>query len=368
MHSSVPPAAASRPRQARRAPRRRARFGVAAALAAALVCAAVPHAPAAAEAGDGPPWRRGGERVRVVSWNIFHGGRDAALGGRKNLALLLDQVVALAPDVFFAVETYGSARAIRTALTERAGRGAYHAVQVTRGPRGQGKDNLWIFTRYRVTETFPRPRGGTVTDFNVGGARVELPGGQRVNLVDTWIDFSRPWIGHLVNANVKAARKGERPPHPPARVAAAERRTQARMLRDIVRTQLPALLGDDRSPVLLAGDLNTVPASDWSQRWAHCAGHHGLAYGLRATDLLASAGFRDTYREANPDVCAAPGGTWNPLRHGARGPLDRIDYIFARGARLHTVRSFTVGSRLPQHEPGPFYSDHSAVVTDLTVG
>ncbi|GAA2081597.1 endonuclease/exonuclease/phosphatase family protein [Streptomyces albiaxialis] len=306
----------------------------------------------------------------MLSWNIFHGGRDPGLGGEKNLPLLLDQLVALSPDVFFSIETYGAAHEIREALTERAGKGTYRAVQVTRGPQGQTKDNLWIFTRHRVERTFPVPRGHTVSDFNTGGARIALPGGRRLNLVDTWLNFSRPWVGNMVNANAVAARDGKRLPYPRSRVARAERRKQSRQLRDILRVQLPHMLGGSRAPVLLAGDLNTVPTSDWTPRWEGCPGHHGLSYDLRATRLLTRAGFRDTFREKHPDVCADSGASWNALRRAEGsegGPFDRIDYIFARGERLRTDRSFTVGTRLRSHPPGPFYSDHAAVVTDLTL-
>ena len=317
----------------------------------------------------------------MVSWNILHGGRDEDLGGAKNLPLLLDQLVALAPDVFFSIETYGAARAIRTALTERADKGTYRAVQVTRGPQGQSRDNLWIFTRYRVDRTFPVPRGDTVSDFNTGGARVSLPHGRRLNLFDTWLNFSRPWIGNMVNANEAAAREGKRLPHARSRVAWGERRKQFRQLRDILRAQLPYMLGGSRSPVLLAGDLNTLAAGDWTPRWARCPGHHGLSYDLRTTRLLTRAGFRDTYREKHPDVCEDAGASWNTLRDAEdrddgtpgpagdseHGPFDRIDYVFARGPGISTERSFTVDTRLRSHPRGPFYSDHAALVTDLVL-
>ncbi|GAA2630766.1 endonuclease/exonuclease/phosphatase family protein [Streptomyces axinellae] len=306
--------------------------------------------------------------MRVLSWNIRHGGRDRALGGRENLRLLLDQVVALKPDIFFAIETYGSGEAIRRALTRRAGQGSYRAVQVTRGGRGPSRDNLWLFTRYKVVNVFPKPRTRVAaTGFNTGGARVALPNGRRLNLVDTWLSFSRPWIGNMVNRNAKAAKAGRPLPHTRAQVADAEQRRQLPQLRDILDRQLPAMLRDDRSPVLMAGDLNTVAASDWSARWARCPRRYGLSYDLRTTRLITEAGFRDTYRTAHPDVCTHPGSTWSPLKRKHRVTPERIDFIFARGQGLRVRRSFTVDKRLPSHPAGQFYSDHGAVVTDLTV-
>ncbi|WP_326808880.1 endonuclease/exonuclease/phosphatase family protein [Streptomyces sp. NBC_01186] len=306
--------------------------------------------------------------MRVLSWNIRHGGEDRVLGGRKNLRLLLDQVVALKPDVFFAVETYGSGDAVRRALTERAGKGTYRAVQVTGGGQGPNKDNLWIFTRYNVVKVFPEPRRRVAaTGFNTGGARVALPNGRRLNLVDTWLSFSRPWIGNMVNNNAKAAKAGRPLLHTRAQVAAAERHRQSPQLRNILSHQLPFMLEGDHSPVLMAGDLNTVPASDWSAEWARCPRHYGLSYALRTTRMITDAGFRDTYRAAHPNVCTHPGSTWSPLKRHHRVTPERIDYIFAKGRGLRVNRSFTVDKRLPSHPAGQFYSDHGAVVTDLAV-
>lgn len=329
-----------------------------------------PTAPTTRPAPQAPDTRRGTDQVRVLSWNIRHGGKDEGLGGARNLPLLLDQVVSLAPDVFFAIETYGSGDAIRTALTDRAGKGTYRAVQVTPGGHGPAKDNLWIFTRYDVVRKFPTQRKRdeiTVSGFNTGGARVRLPGGQRLNLLDTWLSFSRPWIGNMVNTNARAAKEGKPLPYSHARVAAAERTRQEPQLREILGSRIPAMLDGDTSPALLAGDLNTVAASDWRRTWAWCPDRYGLSYDLHTTRLIEKAGFRDTYREAHPDVCRAPGSTWSPLARNHRVTPERIDFVFARGRQLAVRRSFTVDRRLSSHPRGQFYSDHAAVVTDLEV-
>ncbi|UQA92030.1 endonuclease/exonuclease/phosphatase family protein [Streptomyces halobius] len=331
--------------------------GAATVLAAGLAWTAVP-APAAARPTAAP------ESMRVLSWNIFHGGKDAELGGAENLPRVIDQLVDIAPDVFFSIETYGSAEDIRTALSARAGKGRYTAVRVTSG----SSDNLWVFTRYTVVTTFPKPTGNAVSDFNIGGARVQLPSGRKVNLFDTWLSYTNPWIGDMIDTNAHDLQAGRTPRYTRQQVAAAEAGAQLPQIRDVVHRQVPAMLGGNTDPVLLAGDFNTVPAVDWNGRWAHCADHFGMSYELRTTEVLADAGFRDTYREANPDVCAAPGRTWSPQpEHASLITPDRIDFIFAKGAPVQVRGSYTVDERLPQHEPGRFYSDHAAVVTDLVV-
>ncbi len=84
------------------------------------------------------------------------------------------------------------------------------------------------------------------------------------------------------------------------------------------------------------------------------------------------AGFIDTYRYANPDAGAYPGQTMNPAHSLLYAP-SRIDYILTRGKRLRIHKSYTRNRRLHKHQGTdlddfyPFYSDHSAVVTELFV-
>lgn len=302
------------------------------------------------------------ESVRILAWNIWHGGKDPLVGGAENLPRVIDQLVAIAPDVFFAVETYGSADTIRSGLTDRAGKGTYTATRIT----STSNDNLWIFTRYPVVHVYPKPTGTTVSDFNFGGVRVRLPNGRDLNLFDTWLGYTNPWIGDMIDDNANDVLAGTQPTYGSRKVAGAEGRMQLPQISDIVDKQLPTMLAGNTAPVVLAGDFNTVPAADWSAAWAGCPRHYGLRYALRATQVLTDAGFVDTYRAANPDVCAAPGRTWSPQPEYAYMVTDdRIDFIFTRGAAVDG--SYTIDQRLPQHGSGRFYSDHAAVVTDLRI-
>ncbi|WP_018351685.1 endonuclease/exonuclease/phosphatase family protein [Longispora albida] len=335
------------------------RSAAAAVCAAALLSGTTVHALAAPVSPAATP-----EPVRVLAWNIWHGGQDPAVGGAANLPRVVDQLVAISPDVFFAVETYGAADAIREGLTARAGKGAYSATRIT----SSSSDNLWIFTRYPVVKVYPKPSGSAVTDFNFGGVRVALPNGRQLNLFDTWLSYTNPWIGDMIDTNATDAVAGRRATYAARKVAGAESRAQTPQLTDIVRNQLPLMLAGDTSPVVLAGDFNTVPAADWAPAWSRCARHYGLGYELRTTTVLTETGFTDTYRAANPDVCTHPGRTWSPQpEYGYMITDDRIDFVFTRGAGVTVTASTTVDSRLPEHGPGRFYSDHAAVVTDLLV-
>ncbi|MCM6775918.1 endonuclease/exonuclease/phosphatase family protein [Nocardia sp. CDC159] len=296
--------------------------------------------------------------VRVLSWNILHGGREPSAA---NLPQLLDQVVDVRPDVFFAVETYGSGQTITDALTKRANKGRYNGIRITGG--AAGSDNLWIFTRYEVVATYPKPQGGTVTDFNLGGVRVRLPRGGELNLFAVWLPYTNPWNGYLMDENAADRRDGRAPRHSVDAVVQADR-AQTRAMTDILDNQLPKMLGGNGAPVLLGGDFNTAPAADWTQAQANCPNHFGLSYPLRTTAAITRAGFVDTYRAAQPDVCAAPGSTWSPLPSEKMITPQRIDFIFARG-QLDIRSARLIDRRMPQHGPGVFYSDHAALVTEL---
>lgn len=300
-----------------------------------------------------------GTDVRVLNWNIWLGGTGA---GAENLPLLLDQVVAVAPDVFFAVETYGAGEQILAALNGRVGKGRYHAAQITPG-NGISQDNLWIFTRFPIVAVYPPPSNKDISAFNFGGVRVRLPNGRAVNLFDTWFSFNSPWVGDLIERNADDILAGQRPTHSASKVRNAESAGLADVRGAI--SSLPGMLGGNTDPIIMAGDFNTVPAADWSTVWAGCASHTGQSYPLRITSELISRGFVDTYRAANPDACASPGGTWSP--HHAYDTPQRIDFTFTKGAPIATVDSYTVDERLAAHPPGGFYSDHAAVVTDLCI-
>ncbi|CAL99404.1 endonuclease/exonuclease/phosphatase family protein [Saccharopolyspora erythraea NRRL 2338] len=325
----------------------------------ALVAAAIAGL-GAFPAAAAPEAEPAGTQVRVLTWNILHGGREY---GPRNLPNLLDQVVAVRPDVFFTVETYGSGPDIERALTERAGKGAYTGVRVTDRPPGE--DNLWLFTRFPVSHRYPAPHGGVVDDFNFGGARVRLPDGAELNLFTVWLPYSDPWNGYLVDDNAAAIRTGVPPRHSGADVQRAETEQQ-RHIDDIVRTQLPAMLGGNTDPVLMGGDFNTLAAHDWRPEHAACSGHLGMSYPLGATAAVTAAGFADTYRTAHPDVCAEPGSTWSPQPAERMITPQRIDFTFARGD-VRVERSEVIDQRIPEHGPGVFYSDHAAVLTDLVV-
>lgn len=327
--------------------------------ALAAVGAGVAGAAGAAGTAGVPP-RPAAGTIRVLTWNIYRGGTGV---GADNLPLLLDQLVALRPDVYLAVETYGAGDRIARELTRRGGKGRFTGIKIT--DAAPGSDNLWIFTHLPVVRVHPKPVGGThIGEFNLGGVRVRLPGRRELDAFVLWCNYTNPWDGYLIDENAAAIRAGLTPRHSPADVVHAGRRQTAHV-DEVVRRHLPAMTGGGDVPIVIGGDLNTLPAADWSAANAGAPNHFGMAYDLTATKVLTDAGFVDTFRAIEPDV-AVEGRTWSPLPTERLITPQRIDMIFAKGAvRVHDAA--TVDARLAQHGPGTFYSDHAAVWTDVSV-
>ncbi|GAA3169328.1 hypothetical protein GCM10020001_114370 [Nonomuraea salmonea] len=122
----------------------------------------------------------------------------------------------------------------------------------------------------------------------------------------------------------------------------------------------------------MGGDLNAWPYLDWTEQFAGARGHAGLVLPWPLTKMFADSGFVDTFRHANPDAGRHPGRTWSP-QSGYRSAPARIDYIFTRGKDVRVLGSRIDDRRLPRHQGSaldqtyPFYSDHSAVVTDVVI-
>src|SRR5690606_16167551 len=121
------------------------------------------------------------------------------------------------------------------------------------------------------------------------------------------------------------------------------------------------------SPVIVAGDFNTLPHSDWTAEFADAPGHAGLVLPWPVTQLFTEAGFVDAYRAVYPDAGRYPGTTWSPIFPGVAP--GRIDYVWTRGDGIEAVKAYVLDKRLPGHEnPSyPFYSDHAALVVDLVI-
>lgn len=305
--------------------------------------------------------------LRVMTWNLCHGGRggggrggadDRNPDGTDNPARLAELVAALAPDVLCSTETAGAAELVAEACNRATG-GGYRFHRLS-GP--DDDDNLAVVTRLPVVEAYPAPAGRTVDSYNLGGLRLRLPGGTEVNVFVTWLRFD---VGIVEALELTARELAEGRPRTfsDADLARLEL-PQLANIEEILAEHLPAAVPDDSVPLILAGGVNTESHLDWAG--ADPPARRGITVDWQVTRRLSKAGFLDTYRVAHPDPETWPGSTCNPLDPDQRMP-HRIDYVFARGSGIEVLDARAVETRLPAHGPGPFYSDHAAVVTDLRI-
>jgi endonuclease/exonuclease/phosphatase family metal-dependent hydrolase len=149
-----------------------------------------------------------------------------------------------------------------------------------------------------------------------------------------------------------------------------------------LRPHLEAVSGpvDDGTPTFFVGDLNTPSHLDWTQEAVDALGWQpprldppGERYVVQwpVTVAMEDAGFRDTFREANPDPIARPGFTYCVRFFPACGrwdTWDRIDYVYSAGP-IDIVRSKVVGEggRYTDIRSRPWPTDHRAVVSTVDV-
>ena len=118
--------------------------------------------------------------------------------------------------------------------------------------------------------------------------------------------------------------------------------------------------------MIVTGDFNEPSHLDWTEA-AVAAGQQPLAVNWPTTLRLTEAGFTDAYRAAHPDPVAKPAFTWTPMGDEAdpEDHHDRIDFVFARGAKV--TGASIVGETGPRSDIAldPWPADHRAVVATL---
>ena len=276
------------------------------------------HVPAA------PP-SSGAEELRVMTWNIWHGGReDGALAGPGKAAEILRTSGA---DLIALQETYGSGEILAESL-------GYHFH-----PRGT---NVSILSRFPVLEDL-----SVHEEFQCVGALVELPNQEKVAFYSVWLPYSAEiWEVGTRDISNAAGMKA-------ACEASATSLTE-------MWAAMEARLADRHPgiPVFVAGDFNSMSHLDYGEVGRD---QYGVAIDWPTSHVLTGAGFLDSYREVHHAIDRAADATWTP-----RFPLqsqDRIDFIYHRtqGSWVATE------SRVLREHPNGFPSDHAALLTTFEV-
>ncbi|WP_327370264.1 HAD-IA family hydrolase [Streptomyces sp. NBC_01217] len=270
-------------------------------------------------------------RLRVLSWNLWHGGTMVEDHRSKQLKVILDAEA----DVVGLQETGGTAaQELAEAL------GWYHH---------RAGENLGIISRHPVITRLGDPDVGF---YGAAGVRIRIDGAYELDV----------WTAHLhytPYGPYEAAFEGL-----PAAELIAHEEVRLAQMRDALRRIAEA--SDATTPVVLVGDFNAPSHLD----------RPDVAWPV--TRAAEEAGLRDSYREAHPDPIADPGHTWSPIHaehedgSGRPEPQDRIDYVLHNGRGLGVLDSRTVVTGTPRAWPdvagNDWPSDHAAVLTTFTLG
>ena len=278
--------------------------------------------------------------LKVMAWNILHGGNDLEEGPQR----VIDIIGAIDPDVVMMVETYGSGKMIAEALGYN-----FHLI----APEGTLPDdksiNLSIYSKYpfgqRIDTDYP---------FFLGGREIMVEG-RRINVLSNWFHYE-PWddapehLGKSVNELLQWEKTGKK--------------------YEMVQKVLPILKEytkvADTIPLIIGGDFNTLSHLDWGEETKSI--HNGLVVPWNTTKILEDLGLKDSYREINPNPNWHPGITWD-----SKDATDshRIDYIFYKGGiKPITSDSYMAffGETIRLNDQIIAYpSDHGFVVTQFVL-
>ena len=259
--------------------------------------------------------------LSVMAWNIWHGGREDGeqLGPQKVIEIIRES----GADLIAMQETYGSGELISDAL-------GFHFH-----PRGT---NVSIHSRWPIVEDL-----SVFEEFKCVGALIELPDRRRVAFFSIWLPYSEDiWIAD----SREELDVGQL-------LAACE---PSRKDLDTIKRQIHARLDKPQYaevPIIIAGDFNSMSHRDYIES-AH--DQYDVVIDWPTSHVLTDDGYRDAWRETNPEVNRQADRTWSPRFTDQE--QDRIDFIYYRGGSLQAFES----RRIDTFRDG-FPSDHAAVVT-----
>lgn len=97
----------------------------------------------------------------------------------------------------------------------------------------------------------------------------------------------------------------------------------------------------DQIPIIMGGDFNIHSHLDWTEATKDLYLHGGAVVNWTVSKTMESAGFKDSFREINPDPVKNIGTTWMTDADSLATPnrQDRIDYIYYQGKSLQAVSS-----------------------------
>lgn len=281
--------------------------------------------------------------LTVLSWNVWHGGHSKTYPG-KGCEGTIGVLKKSNADVILMVETYGAAPMVADSL----GYG-YHLIS----------DNLCIYSRYPILEKYAFP--DSISTFNFGGVKIDMDG-TPVRIFDTWLHY-------LPDMRLAPTDKSEE------EILAWEREgTRDDEIGKILSVLRPMLAEGDSIPVIMGGDFNVHSHLDWTEATKDLYNHGGAVVRWPVSVAMEEAGFKDSFREINPDPAQKLGVTWltdaDSLETERR--MDRIDFIYYQGKTIQAMESEcydnSLGKTFSFKGEDFFYpSDHGFVLSKFEI-
>lgn len=274
---------------------------------------------------------REGRTIRVMTWNIWHGGLHGTEAedfaeDTANTINVLKVLLEESPDILFMQETYCCGMEI--------------AREAGYTYSWRGSSNLSIHSRYPIVDTIRifRP-------FNSHAAIIEVEG-SRLLCVNVWLHYLPDTFEDIKHYSPDSLIAGEGP-------------TRLKEITEILHAvdSLSALTG---LPVIMGGDFNSGSHLDWVESTRHA--HYDKVVAWPVSKLMEERGYTDSFREVHPDPALTLEGTWGFLSEDIIS--DRIDFIYYRG---ETIRSRDARIVLEDPPGGFFNSDHRAVLSVLQI-
>lgn len=265
--------------------------------------------------------------VKVLQWNIWHGGRHVGNDGQSRI---IDLLKASNADIITMQEGYGGQQRFKDSL-------GYNMQTPSL------KDNLVLFSRYPLTKIL------TEKTFNSNPAKITLPNGRQLLVNACWLRYAyRPeYSCNYPNSG-----------HDP-RIWVAEDSILALVdMKHILEKDTKPYLTDDDTPVIIGGDFNSCSHLDWTAAAAPI--HYG--YGpvpFPTTIYMQEEGYKDSFREINPDEIRRPEGTFAVIYGQLQ--VSRIDFLFYKGKGIKAIASKIIKTT-PEIDD-VWASDHAAVLT-----
>ena len=294
--------------------------------------------------------------LRVMVWNVLHGGNSVQQGPEKALQVIRDA----APDVVLLQESYDIEG-------DRPKLGAWLAGELGWRQFQGDSAHLCVLTPYDIEATYFHHEWHGV------GAELKDPQGRSFVAWSIWLDW-RSFVGYELR---------DHPEMSDAELIEAETKRSGRA------TQAEALLNhlkkeghfNESVPVLLGGDFNCPSHLDWTKDTQRVF-ERRRALDLPVSQLVLEAGFEDSFRQIHPNPVQHPGITWSPMYRGSLSQekgtpqsFERIDrlYVHKQNEKLtsklvpvaaHVLPVIWESDQIPAEER-TFPSDHGAVVVDF---